>query len=356
MAQPAVVSSANISDGPLTGGQAVDRLTAALLSSAALEAAPTRGPGRPHKSETGVASAVEPEGAPVDAADETSADGSESPEGDNDPEAGDHGTDGESEEGAEDQGDEERYEVRVNGRTDRVTFGELVKGYSREADYRHKTMTLANERKALEAARTSAQDELAMRSQRLDQFLGYAMSSDPILVEAQKVDWEKLSVDDPTRYVQLQAALQKRSQTYQAWQGHQAEQQRSELAAVLTRERDALVTKIPEAGNGDVWPGEERAIMSYLKREGLNDREIGGLWDHRIVVMARKAMLYDRMQAGKPAAQKKVASVPRVVRPGASQPRSTESGRTQELRSRFGKTRSSKDAVALLESQLLGRT
>ena len=358
MPQAVAIPDAGSSGRPLTSAAAIERLTASLLSSsAAPETAPVkRGPGRPRKSEIRAVEAAEPEGAPAEDGAQEASDPNESlPEGEGEDESEGRESEDESGEGAEDEDVGEQFEVRVNGRTERVTLDELVKGYSREADYRHKTTQVAEERKAIEAERTAAQEELARRSQMLDQFLGYAMTADPILAEAQNVDWEKLSQDDPTKYVQLQAALQKRGQLYQSWQAQQQEQQRAEMAKVLAREREELVKKIPEAADRDKWAGEEKGLMTYLKGAGLSDREIGGLWDHRIVVLARKAMLYDRLQDGREVAKKKVAMVPKVVRPGVAQPRGGDSSRVQEARSRFNSTRSSKDAVALLETQLLGR-
>jgi hypothetical protein len=317
------------------------------------EAAPTapkpkRGPGRPRKTETQApeppAEAVEAESGQESPEDEASPEGEVEPEGDRDsPE--------ESDEEAEEGTDEERFEVKVNGKTYAVTLDELLNGYSREADYTRKSMALADERKALEAQRAAVEEDLAQRRQQLDQFLAYVMQTDPILAEAQQADMERLADEDPAKFVKLQAQLAKRGQLYQAWMA----QKQQELASAVARERAALASKLPEAADPAVWAGEEKAIVAYLKNEGFSDREIAYFGDHRSIIVARKAMMWDRMQREAPATRKKVVNVPKVVRPGVASPRPTESSAVEQARARFRNSRSSKDAVALLEAQLLGR-
>ena len=65
---------------------------------------------------------------------------------------------------------------------------------------------------------------------------------------------------------------------------------------------------------------KEEQVADYLRTIGYADNEIAAAADPRAIVMAKKAMLYDQLQASKPSVQQRVASAPKMVRPGASGP------------------------------------
>ena len=60
------------------------------------------------------------------------------------------------------------YTVRVNGEDVEVTFDELTKGYSREADYRRKTQEVAEQRKTVERQIQEAQAQF-QKTQQMEQ-------------------------------------------------------------------------------------------------------------------------------------------------------------------------------------------
>ena len=57
------------------------------------------------------------------------------------------------------QEEEAKYEIKVNGKPVEVTLDELMSGYQRDADYRRKTMELADERRLLEEEVNRAKSE-----------------------------------------------------------------------------------------------------------------------------------------------------------------------------------------------------
>jgi len=85
-------------------------------------------------------------------------------------------------------------------------------------------------------------------------------------------------------------------------------------------EQNALLVKaVPDFADPAKATTEKKALRDYLGAQGFQDDELAQLVDHRTVVVARKAMLYDRLMAAKPEA-KKVAPVVRAIRPGAARP------------------------------------
>ena len=84
----------------------------------------------------------------------------------------------ETEEHSEDEDPAEWHTVKVDGEELQVTLDEALKGYQRDADYRKKTMTLAEERKAIQAEKT----RIGELVQSVDSFMFFQ----PILHDYQK--------------------------------------------------------------------------------------------------------------------------------------------------------------------------
>lgn len=104
----------------------------------------------------------------------------------------------------EEQPEDPVYTVKVNGEELQVPLSELQKGYSRTEDYKAKTMALAEERKGLESSISTAYEE------RLKQATDLFVQTDPILAEANQIDWQALAQQDPATYTQLRAAVDAR--------------------------------------------------------------------------------------------------------------------------------------------------
>ena len=95
-------------------------------------------------------------------------------------------SDGDYENEDEDSDSEEPtyYAVKVDGEDMEVTLEEALAGYQRDSDYRKKTMTVAEQRKEVEAKAAAIDAKLV----ELDSF---------IKREEDKTDWEELMRSDP---------------------------------------------------------------------------------------------------------------------------------------------------------------
>lgn len=257
-------------------------------------------------------------------------------------------------EGAEEEGQEELVEVRVDGRTERVTFEELKNGYSREADYRHKTQDLAEQRRRVERDDTERRETWRRRMQEVDHVLRFALETDPLVAELKGLDLVKLAKDDPARYVEVTAGLNARKAAYEDWTKTTDKAVREQAERYAMDEHRKLIDAMPELADATKAKAKARELGEYLAGEGFSEVEIGSARDHRLLVMASKAMLYDRMSKERPLAAKKVQALPKVTRPGAGRTRPSESQSVLNARERFNKTRSEADAIAMIEQQLVG--
>lgn len=232
----------------------------------------------------------------VDASDELSAIGETEDEDDaleievsddeaetEDDDADDSDDDGEDEDDADD--DQPRYKVKANGEEIEVPLDELIRGYSRQADYTRKTSELARTRQAIELQRAQSAERLQMMARVADRL-------SPQDREIMAAEWEADAVE------------------------------RASLAAEARREyvagqAELLVQAIPEwQEEPERATAEKRAIGEYALSIGIPAEVVREIADHTVITTLRKAWLYDQMQTkGKAAIRGKVTTA-QVLKPG----------------------------------------
>ena len=286
-------------------------------------------------------------------ADEGGDDEGEEPQESEDDES-DDGSD-EEEESDEEDDREAIYTVKVDGQEIDVPVSELVKGYSRTADYTRKTQELAQIRKQVEQVAqesVAVRDQYAQRLVQLDQLLQQQAPQEP--------NWEQLRAEDPIEFAAQWADHQRRQQVQQQVQAErqaimqrQQQEQMMQVQQQLEQGRQWLNQVIPEWKDAEAAKAERAAMKAYGKKFGYSDEELSQVADPRAVVLLRKAMLYDRMQERRGQIKpSKKAEVP-VMKPGPASPPSAK--KTSELtraKQRLAKTGKVSDAAELFKSFL----
>jgi len=285
--------------------------------------------------------------------DEYEASPDETPEASQDERPADDENDAAEEDAAEEGTEDEpkqpvSYRVKINGQEVEVPLPELLAGYSRTADYTRKTQELAAQRKQHE------QELAAVRAERQE----YAQSLAKLRAALESVeaepDWARLRQESPEEF----------AATYAAWQQHkerlaavEAEQRRvhdlqqqelqRQLAEYVKQEQEKLLAAIPEWKDSKVATAEKQALVEYAQGLGFTDEELAQVVDHRAVTLLRKAYLYDKQQAAKPLAQKKVAAA-KAVAPGSGGQFRRQTSEATKAKQRLAKTGRVKDAAAVL--------
>ena len=251
---------------------------------------------------------------------------------------------------------EQRFKVKVNGEEREVPLSELVKGYSLETDYRVKTSQVAEQSRAAQAQFEQAQAMQAHYAQQLQTYqqqLAQMQPSppDPSLIDA-----------DPVGYLRQQQAYQGWQQQVQRAQyesqqlaAQQAAQQQQHRAATLAEQAEMLGKVLPEFADPEKSKAVKSEVIGYLKKLGYSEAELSSTQDHRAVVLARKAQLYDQMLAKQSAANAKVASLPPKApqRPGTGSVGALD-GRTRAMQS-LKRSGSVEDAANAFASMLGAR-
>lgn len=247
----------------------------------------------------------------------------------------------------------ETITIKVDGKDVEVTLEELKKGYQRQADYTRKTMEVSETRKAAEAEAAKLREERQQYAQKLNE---QQVVLQAVLQDQQNIDWQKLLDTDPIEYLKQRDLLERRQQAYQAnqieqqrlWQQQQAEQAQN-VQRFLAQQHEELIAKLPEWADETKAKAEKSAMREYLQSTGYTDDEINQLSDHRSVLVARKAMLYDQMMQKAKAAAKKVENLPqKVQRPGTGQ--SVSIDKRGQAFQRLQKSGKVEDAAAVFAS------
>lgn len=181
--------------------------------------------------------------------------------------------------------------------------------------------------------------------------------------DAKGVNWAKLREDDPAEYSAKQLDLSKRREKvekmkkdaldqYQASVRENKEQFEAAAKQYLQAEQQKLMEKLPEWQDETVSRAEKGKISEYLMREGFTQEDIASASDHRLILIARKAMLYDQGQQKNEVAKKKILKVPKVMKPGTPKPaEQINRERLKEQKERLRKSGKMEDALALYRAQ-----
>lgn len=261
---------------------------------------------------------------------------------DGDDEADDEGPDDAEDDGADDDdddGDDEdpEFDVTVNGVVSKVKQSELIASYSREADYRQKTATLAEERTELEAYAA----ETVERAQRYEQ--GIQIYEDLIAaVMPSQAEWDALKATNPTAFITAQEQWGGFLQKVEAAKaererlaGEKSTEEGRNYDNYVRQENRKLAEKVPQLSDPKMKKAFADSIIGYGAKMGYSKEEMSaGLVNHRDVLTAYYASRYLQILESRNANSKAAkAKAPRTSE-GNSNPRpvQTPKGRQQARR------------------------
>jgi hypothetical protein len=190
------------------------------------------------------------------------------------------------------------FKVKVADEEVEVPEEELVRGYSRTADYTRKTQALAEERKTFQAEATRIR-ETAQRYEsglaELETVLRTAAPSEP--------DWATLKQGDPAVFAAEWASWQQHQEALRNVEAERKavlEHLQSEAANLrkeqLRAEAEHLVAAIPEWKDPEVAKKDKAKLVAHAKSRGFTEEDLAQVADHRIIKLLRDAMLYGESQ------------------------------------------------------------
>jgi hypothetical protein len=257
----------------------------------------------------------------------------------------------EDDEESEEQDQPQTFTVKVDGKEVAVTLDELQKGYSRTQDYTRKTQQIAEVRKQVEQETQAVRAEREQYAQLLGALQAQLQTSEP------QVDLERLYHEDPIEWVRQKEVLRERQEKAYAIQAEQQrlsqlsqqEQQRA-MEAHLEDQKDALLAALPEWRDPKKAKAEKALVLESAKSVGFTDDDLKSVYDHRLVLLLRKAAMYDQMVSKRQGIKPVVNNGPRTAKPGAAGRVSTttESTRAKQRLAKTGRVDDAASAIELL--------
>ena len=257
------------------------------------------------------------------------------------------GEEEETEEGEQPQ----TFTVKVDGKEVSVTLDELQKGYSRTQDYTRKTQQIAEVRKQVEQETHAVRAEREQYAQLLGALQAQLQSSEP------QIDLDRLYHEDPIEWVRQKEVMRERQEKLGAIQSEQQrlsqvaqyEQQRA-MEAQLASQQEALLAALPDWKDPKKAKAEKALVIESAKAAGFTDEDLKSVYDHRLVLLLRKAALFDQMVSKRQGIKPVVNNGPRPAKPGAAGRVSTttESTRAKQRLAKSGRIDDAASAIELL--------
>ena len=254
-------------------------------------------------------------------------------------------------EGQEEQDQTQTFTVKVDGKEVAVTLEELQNGYSRTQDYTRKTQQIAEVRKQVEQETQAVRAERQQYAQLLGALQAQLQATEP------QVDMDRLYNEDPIEWVRTKEVMRERQEKALAIQAEQQrlsqlsqyEQQRA-MEEQLSKEKDALLAALPEWRDPKKAQAEKALVVESAKAAGFSEDDLKSVYDHRLVLLLRKAGLYDQMVSKRQGIKPVVNNGPRPAKPGAAGRVSTttEAVRAKQRLAKTGRVDDAASAIELL--------
>ena len=247
---------------------------------------------------------------------------------------------GETADEGDTQPEESRYKVKVNGEELEVTLDELQKGYMMGRDYTQKTMNLAEQRKQVEAKVADIDANLQDAREIIDLELEWFESEEA----------KELRDYDPDQYLKRFERIKTKAEKFEKLKAKRESEKAALQQEQIRKEQELLRQKIPDWLDDNTVQKEYPRLVESMKQIGFSDAEMHGISDHRMMVLARKAMLYDQIMS-QDITGKKVKSSPRSATPGTPKTATEVSDRQlKEVRDRLRKSGDMRSATAAISA------
>lgn len=219
--------------------------------------------------------------------------------------------------------------TKIDGQEGKVKFADLIKSYQLQGHVDRQVREAAEIRKQAQEHAAQVQQQVQVQQAVIGK-IAEAKVIENQLEQFQGINWTQLEDSDPVQAMRLQRQMGELKQAYQSKmaevgqaQQHIAQQREQFTQAALENERQALMKALPEWSNEAVAVKEKQSIAADLKARGFAEKDINELSDHRILLMAREAMLYRQSKEAAKTTEKQVKQAPKIVKPGSTGQRNT---------------------------------
>lgn len=253
-----------------------------------------------------------------------------------------------------------------------VTVGELKKRWGELQEAGRTKQEIEQERQAFQAQQAQVHQyatRLAQEQQYFQQIVPHAIAAleaqlpqvpplpPPELLETNFLEYQKQKDAHDRARVQYETKAQeiqqlREAQAYNAQQQQLEQQQR--MHHYVQTQRAQLLEALPELRDPKRAEEFGREYLDAAAHYGFSPEEANGVYDHRVMLMARDAMAYRKLKANppKPAAPQQKPAAP-VAQPGRRQSApEAQASKREELLSKARSTGGDLRSIAALVAQL----
>jgi hypothetical protein len=255
-----------------------------------------------------------------------------------------------SEENADEgEGEPQSFTVKVDGKDEKVTLDELLKGYSRTADYTRKTQKAAEDRKVFETEQASTREAREKHLAAVKEFETTLEALGP-----KEPDWDKLRVEDPDNFPKIhaewqlyQGRRQKIADERKTLEQKQAADNQAAFQRRIEQERELVKEVIPEFKDRVKGKKMYDEMRGYAVSVGFTADEFNSMYDHRALKVLADATRLRRGESREAKVPSNPTSKDPVLRAGGKKPMTSDTKAMLDAGKRLEKTGSIDDAVDL---------
>ncbi len=221
-----------------------------------------------------------------------------------------------------------RATTNVMGEKSEKSLADVLKGYQLESTFTRNNEAFLAKKTEFEESVKAREAKLYEDMQRTGALLN--MAQNQLTHEFNAINWNQLEQEDPAEWAKSRQQFgERQAQINQAvsqatMQAQQVQQkQQAETAArqeqYLAEQDELLLKALPEWNDVSKREAQAKDVAVFLQGEGFSPEEVANVSDHRIILLARKAMQAIEQADQKKIAQKKVKKTPRLVKSKARQ-------------------------------------
>lgn len=223
-----------------------------------------------------------------------------------------------NEESEDESESEQTFEIQVNGESFKVSQSELIADAQKYRASESKFREASTLHQEATSKRKEADELVSVYSQEretLSKLLNHYQNIINQSYKAMEPNWEELFQNNPAEYVRQKEfwgirmqELQAAQQQQEAIKAQQAVEQTAKEKAYMESERTKVFEQFPTWKDESVRAKALGEIAGYLGAEGFSEEEINSVNSARLLQVAHKAAMYDKLV--KAAAEKKAKTVP----------------------------------------------
>jgi hypothetical protein len=196
------------------------------------------------------------------------------------------------------------------------TVAEWRKGHMLQSDYTKKSQANAEMRKTLEAK--MAESESA--KEKLSDIISELEAA--ITKDSNPEELDDLLETDASEYIRREKEIAKKQELKEKAKKELADLESKKEKDRISSEAAKLLEAMPDWKDPTKLKADQDLIDSYLETKEFSDDDMQGLSNHKFMLMARDAALYQKLQKDAEDTEKQVQKAPNVVKAKVKETRS----------------------------------